>query len=66
MMIETVVGAQDLHVGDFVIDEGAFVVAVKHNLQTERVAVRFDNGMRWSYDEDFVMDIRVTDMQLNA
>ncbi|MHC5096867.1 MAG: hypothetical protein ACYSOL_01890 [Planctomycetota bacterium] len=66
MMIETVVGAQDLHVGDFVIDEGAFVVAVDHNLQTERVAVRFDNGMRWSYDEDFVMDIRATDIQCNA
>jgi len=66
MMIETVVGAQDLHVGDFVIDEGAFVVAVSHNLQTERVAVRYDNGMRWSYDEDFVMDIRASDIQLNA
>ena len=66
MMIETVIGAQDLHVGDFVIDEGAFVVSVSHDLQTARVAVRFDNGMRWTYDEDFVMDIRASDIQLNA
>ena len=66
MMIETVVGAQDLHVGDFVIDEGAFVVAVDHNLQTARVSVRFDNGMRWSFDEDFVMDIRASDIMVNG
>jgi hypothetical protein len=58
--VDTVVAAQDLHVGDFVHDEFAFVVSVDHNLLTGKVAVRFDNGMRWNIDEDFVLDIRAS------
>jgi len=59
MKVNTVVAAQDLHVGDFVFDEMAYVVNVKYNALTEKVAVRFDNGMRWNIDEDFQLDIRV-------
>ena len=58
MKVNTVVAAQDLHVGDFVLDEMAFVIDVKPNPFTEKVAVRFDNGMRWNIDEDFILDIR--------
>ena len=58
--VDTVVLAQDLHVGDFVHDEMAFVVSVDHNLSKGVVHARFDNGMRWTIDEDFALDIRAS------
>jgi len=58
MKVNTVVAAQDLHVGDLVLDEMAFVIDVKRNPLAGKVAVRFDNGQRWNIDEDFILDIR--------
>jgi len=58
MRVNAIVAAQDLHVGDLVLDEMAFVVDVNYNPHIGKVAVRFDNGMRWNIDEDFILDIR--------